>query len=89
MSAKDVSEIKAQISDMRRELRNELHQSIQAINTMDERVRQLELDKARREGKESVVTTGDLSWRKATLSVLGILSTATTAALVIAQAVLR
>ncbi len=89
MSTSDIREIKQQFRELRDELKQNTRLTQDGFEKMNERVQKLELDQARREGRDSVMNTADLDWKKVALALVGILKTAATAALLIAQAVLK
>lgn len=51
------------------------------------RVSKLELDQARQEGRDSVIKTGEMNWKKIALALIGIISTSLAIAYTVVQSI--
>ena len=85
----EYKELKKALDELKAEMKANTHLTQEGFNLINGRVKKLELDAARREGRDSVLNTQDLSWKKVTMQLLTILTTASAIAYLIAQYVLK
>lgn len=78
----DIREIRDDVKDVKKDVR-------QGFDRMNGRVKKLELNEAKREGRESLSGGADMTWRKMSFALVGILSVGMTLGLAIAQGVFK
>lgn len=83
------TELKRDIHELRDEVKANTKVTLEGFETMNGRVKTLELSEARRQGRESVSNGSDLDWKKLALQLVGILATGAAIGLAIARAVLK
>lgn len=86
----ELTEIKTDVKDLRFEVRENTKVTQDGFAKVNGRISNLEIDKARREGKESILKpNSNADWKKITFGLLGIMATSVSIAYVILQAVLK
>lgn len=83
----EINTIQEDIRELRNEMRANTELTRKGFETMNGRVKKMELENAERKGKESVLKGSDLDWKKFAFGLLGILTTASAIALAVAQGV--
>lgn len=84
----ELQEVKNDVKGLRAELKANTDLTRKGFETMNGRVKKLELKEAERKGRESVVKS-DYDWKTITKALIGIISTAVAIAYLYAQAVFK
>lgn len=89
----EIKDIKEYMKELRDELRGEIKLNTELTRTgfekMNGRVKKLELKEAVRQGREGLSSGGDMTWKKMSFALIGILSAGMTLGLVIAQGIFK
>lgn len=85
----DIGEIKNDIKDIRADVKEVVQKVDAGFSTMDGRVKNLELEQARQQGRESVMKGSNMDWRKLSGGLILILGTSLSIAYVIIERLVK